>query len=206
MNSLEDQTLALAGMFQSAVLIDELAASGTCDAAAFDGSFASLFTFDAETATDVYGQISCLNSGFAALIDYLGGRNSGSSRNIAYYLLSMLKIASRVRSDAAMSSRLLSGLQDIQSRSEDFELSRASQLGKIDALYRQTISHVNPRIMVRGEQNHLSNEATAARIRTLLMAGIRSAVLWQQLGGNKWKLFLRRRKYVAAARELMQRI
>jgi len=58
--------------------------------------------------------------------------------------------------------------------------------------------------MIRGEQSHLLNENTAARIRTLLLAGIRSAVLWQQLGGGKWKLFLKRKKYVAVAENLLR--
>ena len=58
--------------------------------------------------------------------------------------------------------------------------------------------------MIRGEQSHLLNENTAARIRTLLLAGIRSAVLWQQLGGGKWKLFLKRKKYVPVAENLLR--
>ena len=204
MNKLQNQTLALAGMFQAAVLIEELATSGKCEPGAFDGSFASLFTFDAANATEVYGQTDCLHRGFVALVDYLGGKSSVSSRNVAYYVLSMLKIAKTVRSTPLLSTQLLTGLQDIQRRSDEFELSRASQFGKIDALYQDTISHLTPRIMVRGEQSHLLSEDTAARIRTLLLAGIRSAVLWQQLDGGKWRLFLKRRKYVSAAEAFLR--
>jgi len=203
-NQLQNQALALAGMFQAAVLIDELASFGKCDSAAFDGSFDSLFTFDAPTTIEVYGEPARLHCGFRALIGYLGGRSGDSSRNIAYYVLSMLKIATVIRSSSLLSTRLSEGLQEIQQRSDEFELSRTSQVGKIDMLYQDTISHVNPRILVRGEQSHLLNENTAARIRTLLLAGIRSSVLWQQLGGSKWKLFLQRKKYVAAAGSFMQ--
>jgi CII-binding regulator of phage lambda lysogenization HflD len=45
---LENQSLALAGMFQVAVLIDALALTGNCDNEAFSGSFDSLFTFEAD--------------------------------------------------------------------------------------------------------------------------------------------------------------
>ena len=205
MSQLYDQTLSLAGMFQAAVLIDELAATGNCDQAAFDGSFRSLFTFDADSAADVYGGVDCLRRGCNALLDYLGGRSGGSSGNIAYYVLSMMKIAAVVRSRADLSLRLFDGLQAMQRRSAEFSLPRENQVGKIDLLYQQTISHVEPRAIVRGDQGHLLNETVAASIRTLLLAGIRSAVLWQQLGGSKWKLFLRRKKYVAEARRLLQR-
>ena len=187
-------------MFQAAVLIEAFANSGKCDSTAFDCSFDSLFTFDAPTPLAVYGQVDCLDCGFDALVGYLGGQRAGSSRNIAYYVLSMMKIAAAIQSSSSLAGTLLQALQEIKSSSEDFELSRSSQIGKIDALYRKTISRLTPRIMVRGEQTFLLNEDTAARIRTLLLAGIRSAVLWRQLGGSKWKLFLRRKKYVAVAR------
>ena len=205
MNQLENQTLALAGMFQAAVLIDELAVSGNCDGAAFDGSFDSLFTFDADSTEAVFGQVTCLHSGFTALTDYLGGETRGSSRNIAYYVLSMMKLATRILSDPALSEQLFDGLQEIERRGGEFELPRSSIISKIDGLYQDTISQLEPRILVRGEQNHLLNNDTAARIRSLLLAGIRSAVLWRQLGGSKWKLFLGRKRYVASAREMLDR-
>jgi high frequency lysogenization protein len=204
-NQLENQTLALAGMFQAAVLIDELAVSGNCDGAAFDGSFDSLFTFDADSTEAVFGQVTCLHSGFRALTDYLGGETRGSSRNIAYYVLSMMKLATRILSDPALSEQLFDGLQEIERRGGEFELPRSSIISKIDGLYQDTISQLEPRILVRGEQNHLLNNDTAARIRSLLLAGIRSAVLWRQLGGSKWKLFLGRKRYVASAREMLDR-
>ena len=205
MRQLENQTLALAGMFQAAVLIDELAVSGSCDATAFSGSFDSLFIFDADSARDVFGQLSCLRSGFIALNDYLGGETTGSSRNIAYYVLSMMKLASVIMSDPELSDELFNGLRGIEVSSTEFDLSRSSVVSKIDGLYQARISKLNPRILVRGEQNHLLNDDTAGRIRTLLLAGIRSAVLWKQLGGGKWKLFMARRKYVTAARDLLNR-
>ena len=202
MTPLENQTLALAGMFQVAVLIDDLALTGSCDNEAFSGSFDSLFTFDAATTRDVYGELSCLSKGFTALDGYLGGAARPTSRNIAYYVLSMLKIARVLTADQQLADRLFDGLQNIERRSREFELSRGSVIGQIDGLYQETISNLDPRILVRGEQHHLLNEDTAARIRTLLLAGIRSAVLWKQLGGSKWKLLLSRKQYVAAARRL----
>ena len=68
-------------MFQAAVLIDELAVAGSCDSAGFNGSFDSLFTFDADSPRNVFGEVSSLRSGFTALIDYLGGETRASSRN-----------------------------------------------------------------------------------------------------------------------------
>jgi high frequency lysogenization protein len=202
-NQHENQTLALAGMFQAAVLVDELALHGNCDAAAFDCSFNSLFTIEAETTRQALGDIACLTRGFEALGDYLGGQNRSPGRNIAYYLLSMLKISTQVLSNGKLAEALLDGLQKIEQNARDYELSRSSVINKIDGLYQDRISNLNPRIIVRGEQSYLRNDDNAARVRALLLAGIRAAVLWQQLGGNRWNLFWSRKRYVATAKKFV---
>ncbi len=201
MNQLENQTLALAGMFQAAALVDELAVHGRCDTEEFDCSFNSLFTIEAETTREALGDIPCLSRGFTAMSDYLGGQNRSPGRNIAYYLLSMLKISYQVLRNEDLSEELLTGLQRIDSSSSEFNMSRNSVINKIDGLYQDCISVLSPRIIVRGEQNYLRNNDNAARIRVLLLAGIRAAVLWQQLGGSRWRLFWSRKKYVETAQK-----
>jgi high frequency lysogenization protein len=206
MSSIENQTLALAGIFQSASLIEQLAYSGELNQAAYDCSFDSLFTFEAPTAIDVFGNLAGLVRGLKALTRYLGGENQDSGRNVAYYVLSMLKIASRLKHDQKLAARIQTGLQSIESQAADFEMSRTSIGSKIDGLYQDTISTINPRVMIQGEQNYLTNSANASRIRVLLLAGIRAAVLWHQLGGSKWKLMISRKKYVHSANRIMMKL
>ena len=203
MNKLENQTLALAGMFQAATLVDELALHGNCDPDEFNCSVDSLFTIGAETTRDALGDIACLTRGFGSLVAYLGGENLSPGRNIAYYLLSMLKLATQVMRDEKLSEELLKGLHGIENNRVNFEMSRASVINKIDGLYQDCISDLSPRIIVRGEQNYLRNADNAAKIRALLLAGIRAAVLWQQLGGNRWSLFWSRKKYVTTAKKFL---
>ena len=50
---------------------------------------------------------------------------------------------------------------------------------------------MRPRVYVQGEQRFLEQEAVSDRIRTLLLAGIRSVVLWEQKGGGRLELMLR---------------
>jgi high frequency lysogenization protein len=60
--------------------------------------------------------------------------------------------------------------------------------------------------MVQGEQTYLRNKDHAGKIRALLLAGIRAAVLWHQLDGRKWKLIFFRKKYVLTANQLLVKI
>ena len=204
MNRIENQVLALAGIFQAAVVVDDLAFNGNLDEQAFDASLNSLFTFDADTPQEIFGGADNLRRGYRALDEYLGGELRSGSRNIAHYVLSMMKIAARLARDGSLSATLSDRLRGIERSSTDFEMSRSAVAIKIDGLYQETISNLHPRIMVAGEQDYLQNAETAARVRTLLLAGIRAAVLWRQLGGSKWKLLFARKKYVAIARQLAE--
>jgi high frequency lysogenization protein len=201
-NHLENQTLALAGMFQAAVVVDELAFSGNLDQRAFDASLNSLFTFEAESPQEIFGGVDNLGRGYQAVNDYLGGELRTGSKNVAHYVMSMMKIALQLARDGELATTLIDRLRSIERSGSEFEMSRSAVVIKIDGLYQETISHLRPRIMVAGEENYLLNAETAARIRTLLLAGIRAAVLWRQLGGSKWKLLFARKRYLAAARDL----
>lgn len=202
MNRIENQTLALAGMFQAAVLVEALASGGECNRAALDCSIDSLFTFDAASPSEVFGDTTCLGIGFDALVDYLGGQARQSGRNVAYYVMSMLKLATRLQQLRPLADTLHKGLVKAERGQREFDLPREQMMGHLDRLYQDNISPLQPRIMVRGEPAHLRDAAVAARIRALLLAGIRAAVLWHQLGGSRWRLLIRRRQYVDAARRL----
>lgn len=203
MSALENQTLALAGIFQSAALIEQLAYQGELSQAAFDCSFDTLFTFEAESTLDVFGDVSGLSRGLQSLSLHLDGSSQTSAKNLVYYIMSMLKLSSRLIRDNQLAENLQSDLQKIEQQSVEFELGRASVVSKVDGLYQDTISNLQPRIIVRGEHNHLTNPGNAAKVRALLLAGIRAAVLWHQLGGSKWKLVFSRKKYVEKAKQLL---
>ncbi len=206
MMPIENQTLALAGIFQSAVLIENIATDGKFNQAAYDCCFDSLFTFNASTTMDVFGNLSGLSRGLKTLTLYLGSEHQEVGKDVGYYVLSMLKLSSKLKRDKKLAGIILSKLHKIETQSRDFELSRHTVVSQIDGLYQSTISTIDPRIMVQGEQIYLRDSDHAGKIRTLLLAGIRASVLWHQLGGSKWKLIFSRKKYVLTANQLLVKI
>ena len=58
-------------------------------------------------------------------------------------------------------------------------------------------------MMVSGNPSHLKRHAVAARIRALLLAGIRAAVLWRQSGGGRLHMLLLRKRYTRIAQSLL---
>ena len=204
MTQLHDQTLALASMFQSATLINQLAHGTPINQAAFDCSLDSLFTLQAQSTQDIFGHGEGLIQGLKNLVDYLAGENKNPQRQIAYYVLSMIKLEGRLVKNEKLVAEIQQGFASIEKQSADFDLSQSARVHKIDGLYQQTISNLKPRIMVQGDQTHLSNGETTSKVRALLFAGIRAAVLWRQKGGSRLRLLISRKKYVQEASRILQ--
>jgi high frequency lysogenization protein len=202
----ENQAIALAGVFQAASLVDQLSITGKINQLAFDCSFDSLFTFEAPTTLEVYGDLANIQRGLKALEMYLSGEGGKPTKAMTYYILTLLKIAKQLKKNDTMSSKIFEKLQEIDTQSSAFEFGRSNVTSKIGALYQETISTVSPRVIVKGEQSYLSNADTLAKIRTLLLAGIRSAILWNQIGGTQWRLLFTRASYVRSAEKLLDQI
>ena len=98
------------------------------------------------------------------------------------------------------------GIERARLQSEHFSITHTNVLANLAACYSETISTLTPRIIVSGEQGHLSNPDVANAVRALLLSAIRSAVLWRQCGGNRFQLLFGRSKLLAEARRLLERI
>lgn len=205
MTQLQDQTLALASMFQSATMINQLAHGQHINQAAFDCSLDSLFTMHASSIDEIYGGGDGLIPGIKALVSYMSGQNRSPDRLVAYYVLSMIKLEQRLLKNQPLVDRVQQGLEDIEKQTRQFEMSQLAKVHKIDGLYQDTISQIKPRIIVQGDQAQLSQSDNTSKIRALLFSGIRAAVLWRQRGGSRWKLIFLRKKYVQQAERLLQR-
>ena len=57
--------------------------------------------------------------------------------------------------------------------------------------------------MVKGEPPHLQNPDNINKIRALLLAGIRSAMLWRQVGGLRRHIIFNRRKLLTITHRLL---
>jgi high frequency lysogenization protein len=103
----------------------------------------------------------------------------------------MIHLEGQLRRHPEMQDAIRRGIEAIQSQMKFFEAEENGEavhprlVEKLAELYSQTISTLTPRIMVNGEHGHLSNPLIAAKVRAALFAGIRSAFLWRQLGGNR---------------------
>lgn len=201
--TLEDQTLALAGVTQAVSQVDSMARRGTVDPEAFETSLQSLFVTEPDKTEDVYGGVPGVHAGLRVLQTQLG--NDPKQRNVEQtrYLIALLHLERKLSRRRDMLEKISEGLDSTRRQVEHFELTHAAVTASLADLYAQTVSNLAPRIMVRGEHEYLSVTENANRIRSLLLAGIRSAVLWRQSGGTRVKLLFRRKAYLDEAQRLL---
>ena len=78
------------------------------------------------------------------------------------------------------------------------------QVLEIGQLYKDTFSQLEPRIVISGDNQYLKQDLNAARIRTALMAAIRSVYLWKSCNGTDLKFFLFKKRYISRIREIIE--
>ena len=205
LNTFSNQAIALAGIAQVAVLVQQLATTGTCDQQAMDASIGSLLKIDSDSVADIYGGLGGLKLGF----DQLNGQITGEkppNPDQARYAAAIVFLERKLTDRQDFLSSIQAGIIKAQSQTEQFGELHENVLANLGDLYHSTISTLQPRIMVNGEQRFLSRPDIANKIRALLLAGIRSAMLWRQCGGSRWKFIFYRKKIQAELQDLIKRI
>lgn len=205
MYTIDDRTLALAGIFQAAQLTWQVARRGQADSLAMETSIYSLFQANPPSTEAVFGGLRGVAPGLRCLLRQLEG-NDSRNLEITQYSIALIALARRLRKEPARLEALGESLARIEQRQQQFEFSDEIRYSQLANLYQEQISALSPRIMVRGEPAYLENRDNAARIRTALLAGIRAAILWFQCGGSRWQLLIQRRKHVESAKKLLQKI
>jgi high frequency lysogenization protein len=200
-----DRTLALAGIYQAAVLTDQVARLGHCEAQAKQASLHSLLQVDADSVELVYGGLNGIELGLRTLHGQL---LDGRARNLELtrYVLQLLQLEGKLRAQRKLLDRLANGIHEAQRRLQHFSLDHPNLLAHFAALYQETISTLQPRIMVRGDQQHLNQPDQANLIRSLLLCGIRSAILWRQCDGRRYRILFGRNRLLKECHALLQQL
>ena len=205
LNSITNQTLALAGIAQAAALVEQLASTGTADAAAMETSIASLLKIDSDSVIDVYGSLNGLKLGLQQLDRQMTGYKVANPQR-ARYSASIVFLEHQLETRKDLLKTINTGIVKAQSQSEHFDLLHENVLANLGDIYQNTISTLQPRIIVNGDQAYLSRPETANKIRACLLAGIRSALLWKQCGGTRWKFLFYRKKIQAELQVLLKQL
>jgi high frequency lysogenization protein len=198
-----EHAMALGGLFQAVSLVQQVAREGNADSEPFASSIASVLRVDADNTDAVYGGDTQLTRGLQTLCRQLGRDKSRQDAELMRYAVSLMFLERQLVRSSKLMDRLRQGIDTASAQSEHFPITHENVLARLADTYASTVSQLQPRIMVQGKPEYLNTPANANRIRALLLAGMRSAVLWRQLGGNRLRLLWTRKNIVRCAEGLL---
>ena len=199
-----ERALAFAGILQALQLVQSTAYGKPYDVQAFQASLNSILLIDADTVEEVYGGVAGVRGGLRLLKTQLMSQQQKPDGELSRYLVVLLHLERKLSKRSDLLNKLTEGIERAQQQLAHFDISHGNIVASLADTYAQTVSTLQPRIMVKGEPNRLSEAGVANQIRALLLAAMRSAVLWRQCGGTRLGLLLGRRKLVRAAESLLQ--
>ncbi|MCW8945288.1 MAG: high frequency lysogenization protein HflD [Sedimenticola sp.] len=202
MKSNRERCIALAGVFQAAHLAAKIAEQGATESESMEASIQSLFKINADSAEDVYGGLRGIEPGLRLIQQQLGEKKSDAIM-VTQYVIALLHLEGKLTKNRAMQEHIREGIQLADQRRDHFHLLHANIIAQLADIYSTSISTLKPRIMVQGDPLHLQNPDNVNRIRALLLAGIRSAMLWRQCGGSRWQIIFNRKNLAEEARRLL---
>jgi len=194
LQTLTNQVIALAGIAQAAALVEQLATKGKADEIALETSLKSVLQTESDSVLEIYGNdLANLKLG----LEHLNAQLTGYE--IAYpdearYAASLVFLERQLCEQKSMLKTISIGIERAKAQTDHFPILHENVLANFGDMYLQTVSKLQPRIMVNGVPDYLSRPDVANKIRACLLAGIRSAMLWKQCGGRRWKFLLFRKK------------
>ncbi|MEG0278119.1 MAG: high frequency lysogenization protein HflD [Morganella sp. (in: enterobacteria)] len=201
----DDITLALAGICQAARLVQQLAHEGQADNDAVDVMIQSIINNNPSSVADVYGNnpqnLRIGLEAFAGMFNMTG--TQGINTEITRYMLGIMLLERRLYKTPGAMNDLGKRIDNLEHQRDHFGLSQEAMLNTIAGIYVDNISPLGPRIQVTGSPEILRNTLVQAKVRSLLLSGIRSAVLWRQTGGNRLQLLFSRSRLVDTAKKIL---
>lgn len=199
----QQKALALAGLFQAAALVQQLARTGEVTTGAFQSLIGSIFVLDPKNIEEIYGGVTGAKLGIDTLLMIMKDKETARYADAIRYSIGILQVEKLLNRNPDINSILRSRLEQLHHQLPHFDsVTHTSVIAKLNDLYLDTFAKFRFRIQVNGDPKHLQREENAAKIRAILLSGVRSAMLWRQLGGTRLQFVIGKRKLIGALESL----
>jgi high frequency lysogenization protein len=196
---MKDRALALAGLLQAVHLVQQMAQTGQAESKPLAACIDSLFRFEAETPEAVFDGAIKLEPGLQRLVNQLEG-GAGRDAALTRMAMTVLHLERRFMRQHGAVEAVRAGLEDIGRQHAHWGPTHPTVLARLGELYAKELSPIGPRVLVQGNPVYLGQPDLVGEVRAALLAAIRAAVLWRQLGGSYWDFLFGRRALVQSAR------
>ena len=204
-----DKTIAFAGVYQAAYLVHQIATQGQADSVALTSLLKALFVENPQTTLETFGEVGNLRLGLQTMRVQMGAtKHLGETRNIqiTQYVIALLALEKEMSESPELETAIFKKLETSQAQVNHFGLLHENTLAGLALAYTETLARTRPKVIIRGAHGYLTQQNNANRIRACLLAGVRAARLWRQVGGRRWQLIFSRGKYIHEADQMLAQI
>ncbi|WP_372932821.1 high frequency lysogenization protein HflD [Shewanella putrefaciens] len=195
-----NRTMAFAGILQAIAQVQHLARHGELDNAELAASLNTILVTNPDNTADVYPDKIVLQKGYKLILNQLGD-SSQKDVEITRYLVGVLALERKlVRSNSGL-GMLAERINQVNRQLHHFAITDEQVVANLASIYSDIISNLGPKIQISGNPACLQRPIVQHKIRALLLAAIRSAVLWRQLGGKRRHLVFARKAIVDTAKK-----
>ncbi|MDX1572561.1 MAG: high frequency lysogenization protein HflD [Methylophaga sp.] len=204
-NPYQDRVIALSALMQTATLVQQIADHGQVNNDDFSTMLSSLLATDASSTADVYGGIENLRTGLLQFNQQLSKKKSNKDVVLLRYAIGLLHLERKLAKRQSMLDLIRREIEQIPQQIEYFgSITSPQVVARFANIYERTVSELTPRVQVYGDASFLQQPDNVNKVRALLLAGIRAAVLWRQKGGNRWQFIFASNKLLTTGAELYQ--
>ena len=195
----EHQVMALAAMCQVAKQVQKIAQYGSSNDYELEKLFTSIVQTSPDSPSDVYQGTENLRDGYKSLLDQL---SAGEKKDveIVKYVGGLMQLERALSAKPSSLAELGKSIDDIKRRLDHFSVTDDTVVAALADIYSKVLSPLGHRIQVYGKPDLLKQQLIQHKIRALLLAGIRSAVLWRQMGGKRRHFFFAKKSIIAIAK------
>ena len=197
---LKNETISLGAIYQACNEIKKIAWQGEINNNIIEPLINSVYQTTSEEIEDVFISIKRLNTGLDFLRRQLVGDAFSKDGEVSRYFEAIGILVKNMNKKDEILNKLRLELTKQSMPIKENNLDQHALF--LSELYLSTISTVEPRIIVNGDNKYLTDKKNAAMIRSLLLCAIRSFILWQQSGGSKFRIFMFKKKIAELATKL----
>lgn len=204
----EERCIALSAIFQVALLVNQLAQTDApLPTEAFSSLIESLFVTSPNTTLEIYKNLNSLHMGNETLLTFFMKKNKTKEEQVlTRYVINLMLLQKKLKKNHPYELKIGDTLKQIQQEINHGTYTEQWILSDLSNLYSKTISKLGLQIRIIGKKTNLQQRLIVSKIRALLLAGIRAAVLWEQKGGKTHHLFIFRHPLIKASKQLKEKI
>jgi high frequency lysogenization protein len=205
-NRFYESNIALAGLCQAVALVKKIARGSEFDNQTLMTSLNSITITNSENTEQVFGDTNQLTLGYQTLIAQLSGQSTNKDVEITRYIANLLSIERKLSSSKKSMAALGERISNVQRQQLHLDLTNNQELSNLASIYTDVVSPVARKIQVAGDPEMLKLPDNQHRVRALLLAGVRAAVLWRQLGGKRRHILFSRQQIIDSAEHTLKNI